>query len=159
MRRSIVAIVLIAGVSGAHARAAGPARKPLGPKEREAILALIKAVDLAQQTDVLADDGVGWSHHVLKGGKQYRLRAVPADPAGRRDQDGGDVCSRRLAPRRPPRARRALDLREWMLHGSEAAPRIPETVYVAAGDMPVGGPAESCRRSSRPRRRPPPPPR
>ena len=38
-------------VAGRSAGAAPPKRKPLGPNEREAVLALVKAVDLAQATD------------------------------------------------------------------------------------------------------------
>jgi hypothetical protein len=47
-------------------RGADPSRrKPLSPEERNAVLALIKAVDLAQETDVTSDQ-LGWQHHVLK---------------------------------------------------------------------------------------------
>ena len=42
-----------------------PRRKPLSPEDRNAVLTLIKAVDLAQETDVTSDQ-LGWQHHVLK---------------------------------------------------------------------------------------------
>ena len=48
--------------------AAPPKRKPLGPNEREAVLALVKAVDLAQATDTASDPALAWDHHVLKSG-------------------------------------------------------------------------------------------
>src|SRR6478609_5839755 len=43
-------------------------RKPLGTNEREAVLALVKAVDLAQATDSASDRTLGFAHHVLKSG-------------------------------------------------------------------------------------------
>ena len=51
--------------SGSARAADQPRRKPLSPEERTAVLALIKAVDLAQETDVTSDQ-LGWQHHVLK---------------------------------------------------------------------------------------------
>lgn len=45
-----------------------PKRKPLGPNEREAVLALIKAVDLAQASDAASDPALAWDHHILKSG-------------------------------------------------------------------------------------------
>jgi len=140
MRTGIVAAVLAAIVSVA-AGAAGPARKPLGPKEREAVLALIKAVDLAQQTDVLSENGVTWDHHVLKGARQSAY--VPF----RLTLGAGDMKQPALYVRAVSRhdGLRASEersiLREWMLHGSDVTPRMPETVYVAANDMPLCGPA------------------
>lgn len=138
MRRSLLAGLIVAfSASGS----AAPARRPLGPREREAILALIKAVDLAQDTDVVADAGVGWTHHILKGGRQsayvpFRLTLPGADlkqPA---------IYVRAVSRHDGTRARDERSaLREWMLHGTDVPPRLPETVFVAASDMPVGGPA------------------
>jgi hypothetical protein len=141
MRTSIVAIVLIASASFALDAAAAPGRKPLGPKEREAILALIKAVDLAQETEMVSEPGVGWTHHILKGGRQsayvpFRLTLPTSDikqPV---------VYVRAVSRHDGLRARdERSTLRDWILHGSDIAPRMPETVYVAPGDMPLGGPA------------------
>jgi len=55
--------MLVAARSGA---AAGPPkRRPLDAKQREAVLALLKAVDLAQDVGVLADAGLAWENPVL----------------------------------------------------------------------------------------------
>src|SRR3954468_15991029 len=65
--------VLAAAASGSAVslRAAPPEppkRKPLGTNEREAVLALVKAVDLAQATDSSSDPALGFEHHVLRSG-------------------------------------------------------------------------------------------
>src|SRR5690242_2734122 len=71
MRRAVVAAVVVVGLAFARPYAAGaPRRRPLGPAEREAVLALLKAVDLAQQTDVSADTGLAWTAHMLKSAEQ-----------------------------------------------------------------------------------------
>src|SRR5215831_1218191 len=43
-----------------------PVRKPLSRDEREAVLTLMKAVDLAQDTDVVSPVDLRWGSHVLK---------------------------------------------------------------------------------------------
>ena len=62
------ACTLAVAASASVIGAAGgpPRRKSLGPNEREAVLALVKAVDLAQASDTASDPALGWSHHVLK---------------------------------------------------------------------------------------------
>src|SRR6478672_4932440 len=82
MRRWLAAISIVAFV-GVGVGAAPP-RKPLAPKEREALLALLAAVDRAQANDVAADTRTGWSHHIFKGGKQtayvpFRLTLAETD--------------------------------------------------------------------------------
>ena len=68
--RSLGVLVFVALVASAPIRpvqaADPPHRKLLSTEERNAALNLIKAVDLAQETDVLSDEGPGWAHHVLK---------------------------------------------------------------------------------------------
>jgi hypothetical protein len=49
-----------------------PPRKPLGINERNAVLSLIKAVDVAQETDVTSGDRVAWYGHVLRAGNQTK---------------------------------------------------------------------------------------
>src|SRR5262245_114156 len=46
-----------------------PSRKPLGLEERNAVLSLIRAVDVAQDTDAASGDGA-WDGHVLRSGNQ-----------------------------------------------------------------------------------------
>ena len=66
--RDLVGAFLLAAAVLARADAAGaaPKRKPLGRNEREAVLALIKAVDLAQANDTGSDPDLAWDHHILK---------------------------------------------------------------------------------------------
>src|SRR6478672_5241655 len=67
--RGLVGVLLLAVAVLARAdplAAAPPKRKPLGPNEREAVLALIKAVDLAQANDAASDPDLAWDHHILK---------------------------------------------------------------------------------------------
>jgi len=130
------------------AAAAPPARKPLGPKEREAVLALLKAVDHAQETDALADAGVGWDNHVLKGGNQSAY--VPF----RLSLGGAEMKQPAMYVRAVSRhdgvraAEEHSVLREWVLKGGDVIARPQETMYVGLGEMPVGGIAVSSRRES-----------
>jgi hypothetical protein len=132
----IVVSLAIAGDAGA---AGPPKRRPLGAKERQAILALVKAVDRAQDTNVLADDGVGWANHVLKAGNETAY--VPF----RLTMGGAEMTSPAMYVRAVSRrdGMRASEehsfLRDWLLRGGDVVPRTPETVYVGVGEMPVGG--------------------
>src|SRR5437870_12862011 len=47
-----------------------PTRKPLTSDERSALMSLLKAVDLAQETDVVSDANLPWETHVLKAGNE-----------------------------------------------------------------------------------------
>jgi hypothetical protein len=138
----IVALGLGSLATLRDADAAGPPkRKPLGPKERQAVLALVKAVDHAQETDVLADAGVTWANHILKAGNEtayvpFRLTLGGADlkaPA---------MYVRAVSRRDGMRASEEHSfLRDWLLRGGgDVMPRMPETVYVGLGEMPIGGP-------------------
>ncbi len=130
--------------------AAGPpTRRPLDPKERGAMLALIKAVDLAQDVDAPSDAALEWDSHVLKSGDGtayvpfrlvmngvgdgFKSTAMYVRAVTRRD--GWRVSEERSA------------VRDWLIHGGGVAPRQAETVYVAVGEMPVGLAAGSSRQS------------
>src|SRR5437899_1991738 len=64
--RSIGALVCLALLVGQPVSAADPPkRKPLTGEERNAVLGLIKAVDVAQETDVTSGEQA-WDSHVLK---------------------------------------------------------------------------------------------
>jgi len=149
MSGKIVAAALVVCALGAGADAAGaPTRKPLGVKEREAILALFKAVDLAQETNVVADQGVGWDNHVLKAREQTAY--VPF----RLTTAGADLKSPAMYIRAVSRhdGVRASDehsrLREWVVRGGDVMARMPETVYVTAGEMPFGFATTSIRQAT-----------
>jgi hypothetical protein len=144
MLKCLVALICLAAIVEA---AGPPTRKPLGPKEREALLALLKAVDRAQATEVV-DEGVGWSNHVLKGGRQSAY--VPF----RLTLGGAELKAPAMYVRAVSRhdgiraAEEHSVLRDWVLHGSDVMPRLGETVYVAAGEMPFGGPATMSTRQA-----------
>ena len=89
MRHGLVVGVVIALETALLAAAAPPKRRPLDTKEREAILTLLKAVDLAQETDVLSDAGLAWSNHVLQKaqiGCRLGHRSIPQDREMRRGE-------------------------------------------------------------------------
>ena len=129
-------------------RAAPPTRKPLGPREREAVLALIKAVDLAQATDAASDPALAWDHHILKSANYtgyipftvttaaatYRSTAMYVRAVSR--HDGMRSSSERSY------------VRDWLLHNRDVMPRQAETVYVGVGEMPGAGLAGSSSRQA-----------
>lgn len=151
--RSIGALVCLALLAGAHVPPAGaadpPKRKPLSPDERTAVLALIKAVDLAQETDAKPDEHVAWSGHVLKSETAayvpFRVTLDGAVEGAKSAVMYVRAVSRRDGMRAKDERSQA---RDWLLQGGRVAPRIPETVYIGAGEMPVGGPAAASSRRS-----------
>jgi len=151
MRRAVVAAVVVVGLGFARPQAAGaPKRRPLGPSEREAVLALLKAVDLVQQTDASADTGLAWTNHLLKSADQ--LVYVPFRLTLDR---GTSVKTAALYVRAVSRhdgmrsAQERSFLRDWVLHGGDAPPRSTgETVFIGPGEMPVGGPGITSTRQA-----------
>jgi hypothetical protein len=134
--------------STGRAAPAAPKRKPLGPHEREAVLALIKAVDLAQVADTASDPGLAWEHHVLKSGNYtgYVPFTLTAEPGGFKS-----TAMYVRAVSRHDGVRSSSEhsfLREWLLHQKDVMPRQPETVYVGIGEMPVAGLAGASSRQA-----------
>ncbi len=148
MRHGGLVGVVIA-LSAIQVVAAAPAaRRPLDPRQREAVLVLLKAIDLAQETDVLADAALAWDHQVLKSGDQtayvpFRLTLVGSDlksPA---------MYVRAVSRRDGVRTSQEHSvLREWLQRGGDVMPRTAETVWVGVGEMPIGGLASSSSRQS-----------
>jgi len=133
--------------SGSARAADPPRRKPLSPEERNAVLALIKAVDLAQDTDVTGDE-LGWQHHVLKAPHTTAYVPFRIDFGALADAiKTGALYVRAVSRHDGLRAKdeRSI-LQDWLLHARDVGPRPPEAVVVPAGDMPVGGPAIRSRR-------------
>ena len=130
------------------ARAADPSkRKPLSPEERNAVLALIKAIDLAQDTDVTSDQ-LGWQYHVLKAPRTTAYIPFRIDFGAVPDAiKSGALYVRAVSRHDGLRAKdeRSI-LHDWLLHGRDVAPRPQESVLVPAGELPVGGPAIASRR-------------
>ncbi len=128
--------------------AAPPKRKPLGPNEREAVLALVKAVDLAQATDSISDPTLAWDHHVLKSGNYtgyvpFTLTAMA--PVSRATAMYVRAVSRHDGVRS---ASEHSYLRDWLLNNRDVMPRQAETVYVGVGEMPLAGLAGASSRQA-----------
>jgi len=147
MRVFLIGVVVALEVS-VTVTAAPPRRKPLDPKEREAVLTLMKAVDVAQETDVTSEAALAWEHHVLKSGDQtayvpFRLSLnVP-------DLKSGAMYVRAVSRHEGIRsAQEHSHLYDWVLRGGSLMPRMPETVWVGLGEMPIGGAAITSSRQA-----------
>jgi hypothetical protein len=136
--------IAAAGLLVPTARAADAIRKPLGAGEREAVLALMTAIDQAQRAESVAAAPLLWDPAVLKTstGSAYipfRLRMA----------DGSDVPKTamilvRAVSRNNGVARTDQEslLRPWVeAQGFRPTPWLSESVMLAPGDMPVSGPA------------------
>jgi hypothetical protein len=144
----LLVVVLTLGAASLNG-AAPPTRRPLGPKEREAVLALLKAVDLAQQTDVVADAGMAWASHVLK--SPDNLAYVPFRVTLEHPAEMKSAAMYVRAVSRHDGIRSAQErsvVRDWLLHGADIMPRNGETVLIGPGEIPVGGPAVTSSRQS-----------
>jgi hypothetical protein len=150
--RSVGALICVACLAGVYVRTATaadpPARKLLGIDERNAVLSLIKAVDVAQDTDVTANDRVAWDGHVLRSGNQtgYLPFRLTLDLLER--PKSAVVYVRAVTRHDGMRSRdERSTARDWLLRGNNLPQRI-ETVYVGTGELPVGGPASNSTRQS-----------
>lgn len=149
--RCLVGVIVVAVLawSGA-ADAAGPARRqPLGPNEREAVLLLIKAIDLAQAVDkTTSDPALSFDHHILRSGNYtgyvpftlttsaaaFKSTAMYVRAVSR--HDGVRSSSEHSM------------LRDWLVQGRDIMPRQAETMSVGLGEMPGTGPAGASTRQS-----------
>jgi hypothetical protein len=148
----VVLLLMLAAIQPAAAAGADapPKRKPLDTRQREAVLALIKAVDAAQAADGSFDESVAWEGHVLKAGDQSAY--VPFRVIHRGAADGftsAFMYVRAVTRRDGVRASEEHSfLRDWLSRGGDVPPRPSETVFVGPGEMPVGGPATASGRRS-----------
>ncbi len=148
MRLCTAAVLAVSTIAALRA-ADGPIRKPLATDERAALLALIKAVDLAQETDVVAPIDLPWTADVLKSIDSayvpFRL-GLAALPDGLKSAAMYvRVVSRHDGFRS---TEESSSLREWALRGGVAPPRPMETVVFNPGELPIGGPGVSSSRRS-----------
>ena len=139
--RRLVGVIVVAAAFwvGPVIASGPPRRRPLGPNEREAVLALIKAVDLVQAADTASHPGLSWDHHILKSANVtgYLPFTLTTTTAGFRStamyvravsrHDGVRSSSERSF------------VRDWLLQGGDVMPRQSETVYVGVGEMPLAG--------------------
>ena len=149
MRRAIAAVALGVLCLARPQAAAAPKRRPLGPNEREAVLALLKAVDVAQQNDAAGDGALGLTYHLLKSAEE--LVYVPFRLTLERAADVKTPALYVRAVSRHDGMRSAQEhsfLREWVVHGGDVTPRTGETVFIGPGEMPVGGPGITSSRQA-----------
>jgi hypothetical protein len=144
-----LAAVVALAASAALSAADGPVRKPLASDERAALLALIKAVDLAQDSDVVSTIELPWSVDVLKSlGAAYvpfRLALGSLPEAPRSAAMYVRVVSRHDGYRSKEES---SSLREWAMRGGAPPPDPLETVVFNPGELPIGGTSvRSARRS------------
>ena len=147
----IVAITIVLAWSAAPRAADPPRRKPLDPNQRAALVALINAVDAAQQRDAEADASLAWNHHILKSRDQtayvpFRLTLTTAAEAFKSTALYVRAVSRHDGART---SEEHSAVRDWLARGGDAPPTRIETVFVGPGELPIGGPAAgSARRST-----------
>jgi hypothetical protein len=146
LTRTIITVAAVGSVAPLHA--AAPAdRRPIGVKERDVLTALLDAVDAVQRGDRDIDANVRWDSHVMKSldGRAYVPFAVSLD--GRIDGVRSGAIYVRAVSRRPaaqgPEQR--SDIREWLARGPLPPAHVPSTVYVPAGELPIGGPPVNSR--------------
>jgi len=121
------------------AAARPPKRKPLGPNEREAVLALVKAVDVAQSNDTASDPALAFDYHILKSGNYTAYVPFTLTPA---TWDAKSTALYVRAVSRHDGMRSSSErsfVRDWLLHQRDVMPRQAETVYVGLGEMPLAG--------------------
>ena len=152
--RCLVGVLVLAALMSARvdpAQAAEPRRrKPLDPREREAVLALLKAVDLAQDVDAASDATVEWDSHILKAGDQTAYVPFRLVMHGAGNGFASTAMYVRVVSRRDGWrvAEERSSIREWVLRGGGPAPRRAESIPVGLGEMPVGGLAVSSSRQA-----------
>lgn len=149
---ALVALAILASSSASAPRvtAAGPpARRPLNSADRAQLLSLLKAVDLAQETDVVSDAELPWVNHVLKAANDTAYVPFLLQLNGLPDGVKSAAMYVRAVSRHDGvrSADEHSSMRERLVRGDPPPPRT-ETVWVGAGEMPVGGPASSSFRRS-----------
>jgi hypothetical protein len=146
-RVAVLVVALVACGSFAALSAAAPKRKPLGPREREAVLALVKAVDLAQATDSISDPTLTWNHHVLKSANYTGY--VPFTLTANAPYASTAMYVRAVSRHDGMRSSSEHSyLRDWLLNNRDVMPRQAETVYVGIGEMPTAGLAGASSRTN-----------
>ncbi|MBZ5559743.1 MAG: hypothetical protein LAO77_20950, partial [Acidobacteriia bacterium] len=147
---ALVALAILASSSAPRVTAAGPpARKPLNAVDRAGLLSLLKAVDLAQETDVLSGGSLPWESHVLKSANDTAYVPFLLELNDLPDTFKSAAMYVRAVSRHDSvrSADEHSSMRERLVRGDPPPPRT-ETVWVGAGEMPVGGPASSSARRS-----------
>src|SRR5262245_30382132 len=150
MRHRLAAVLFIVSCLAVPLRAnAQPKRRPLGPNEREAVLALLKAVDVAEQSDAAPDAGITWTNHVLKSSDPFAYVPFRVTFAHAADMKSAAMYVRAVSRHDGIRSVQERSfVRDWVLHGGDLMPRNGETVFLGLGEIPVGGPAVTSSRQA-----------
>jgi hypothetical protein len=150
--RTVLGALALSVLSLAQSTQAADAltRKPLSSDERSALMSLMKAVDLAQETDVVSPVDLPWETHVLKAANEvgyvpFRLSLSTIGDAIKSAALYVRVVSRHDGYRS---TEEDSSIREWVMHGGSLPARPAQTVAIGAGEMPIGGPAVSSGRRS-----------
>ncbi|HYM22584.1 MAG TPA: hypothetical protein VEU08_05235, partial [Vicinamibacterales bacterium] len=145
----IAAAALTMFLATLHAAPADrPARRPLDPAQRNAVLALMHAVDLAQETDVTSD-GADLNADTLKASNQ--MAYVPFRVALKSIDNAKSAALYVRAVSREHGIRSKIErsaLRDWVERGGGGPAPLQQSVAVGPGEMPVGGAGVSSRRQS-----------
>jgi len=139
-----IAIVLACCPPSTSLRAADPPRrKPLDSGQRAALVALITAVDAAQQRDADQDPALTWDNHVLKSRDQTAYVPFRVTLAAAADTFKSTAMYVRAVSRHDGfrTSEEHSSVRDWLARGGDAPPPRRETVFIGPGEMPIGGPA------------------
>ena len=146
-----IAIVLAWSIPSTPSGAAEPPRrKPLDPGQHAALIALMNAVDAAQQRDAEADPSFTWDNHILKARDQTAYVPIRVTLAASSEAFKSTAMYVRAVSRhdgfRTTEEHSAV--RNWLARGGDAPPPRNETVFIGPGEMPFGGPAAGSGRRS-----------
>src|SRR5579862_1891732 len=149
MRIRPVLILGAAVMSTLPAVAAGPlVRKPLDPSQRNAVLALMHAVDVAQETDATADT-IEWDGHVLKAPNETAYLPFRLKLKSPGDLKSAVVYVRAVSRHDGFRSKdERSSLREWVERGGSGPPPLEQMIALGPGEMPIGGVGVSSRRQA-----------
>jgi hypothetical protein len=137
-----------AAITTLHAAADPPVRRPLDPAQRTAVLALMHAVDVAQDSDVTSD-AIAWDGHALKASNQTAYVPFRVELKSLDNLKSAALYLRAVSRHDGYRSSEERSmLREWVERGGGAPPSLQQSMRVAPGDMPVGGPGMSSSRQS-----------
>jgi hypothetical protein len=133
--------------------AAGLAAQTIRPgdgTDRAMLLSLVAAVDAAQARAESDDGAFAWNHHILKSIDRNAFvpfRVFPPD--GFKSPKNGVMYVRAVSRHDgvPSREERSF-IRDWLVHNATAPPGRGDTVFVPAGELPVGGPASTSTRQT-----------
>jgi hypothetical protein len=146
MTSRFIALTVVAAL--AHAAAAAQSAHRLDSAERAAVLALITAVDSAQING--APPVFAWDHHVLKSIDATAFVPFRVTPPRSLRGSKSTVMYVRAVSRHDGIASKEERsfVRDWLMSKATEVPEHRETVFLGAGEMPVGGPATTSGRAA-----------